>query len=146
MSSCEGHLEALSALLDGELGPEEELELRRHVDSCETCRAWHAQLEALSTGIVHSIGRERAPRLLVHRVRRLQASSARGRATAGTAAGVALFAALVLLGQMSGSDEGASRLVEDHRWFVSGETIAVVASVPETAKAFQKAAWIVGSL
>jgi len=39
MSNCEGQLEALSALLDGELGPEEELELRRHVDARDTCWA-----------------------------------------------------------------------------------------------------------
>jgi len=35
MSVCRGQLEAVSAFLDGELPPEEELELRRHLDGCK---------------------------------------------------------------------------------------------------------------
>lgn len=131
MSNCEGHWEALSALLDGELRQDEELELRCHVDACDTCRAWLAQLESLSTGVATSIGRERAPRLLAHRVRRLQASSWRGRAVAASAVGAAFLAALVLVGRMSEGDANASRLVEDHRRFVLGETtLALLSSDP----------------
>ncbi len=132
MSSCEGHLEALSALLDGELEPEDELELRRHVDACDTCRAWQAQLEALSTGVASSIGRDRAPRLLAHRVRRLQTSSCRGRAMGAAAVAAAVLAALVLFARMPGSDASASFLVEDHLRFVSGETaLALQSSDPD---------------
>ena len=131
MSNCEGHWEALSALLDGELRPEEEIELWRHVDACDTCRAWLAQLESLSTGVATSIGRERAPRLLAHRVRRLQISSWRARAVGAAAVGAAFLAALVLVGRMSEGDANASRLVEDHRRFVLGETtLALLSSDP----------------
>lgn len=132
MSNCNGQLEALSALLDGELGPEEELELRRHIDGCDTCRAWQAQLDALSIGVANSIGRERAPRPLLHRVRRLQKTSPRhGPRAAAVAVGSAFLAAGLLFGRMPGNDTNASRLVEDHRRFVSGETtLALLSSDP----------------
>jgi len=130
MSSCEGRLEALSTLLDGELAPEEELELRRHVDTCETCHAWRAQLEALSTGIADSIGRERAPRQLALRVRRLETVSWRGRAAAATAAAVVVVAvaALVFFGRTSPGGGSASLLIDDHHRFVSGASALAVAS------------------
>lgn len=128
MSNCEGQLEVLSALLDGELGPEEELELRRHVDACDTCRAWQTQLDALSIGVANSIGRERAPRLLVHRVHGLQTSFWRGRIVGAAAVGAAFLAAWVLLGPMPESETSASRLVEDHHRFVSGETTLALLS------------------
>lgn len=131
MSNCEGQLEALSALLDGELGPEEELELRRHVDACDTCRAWQTQLDALSSGVANSIGRERAPRPLVQRVHGLQTSSWRGRDVAAAVAAAACLAVWLLLGPMPGSETSASRLVEDHHRFVSGETtLALLSSDP----------------
>lgn len=129
MSSCEGRLEALSALLDGELDPEEELELRRHVDTCEACRAWRAQLDGLSTAVARSIGRERAPRQLALRVRRLETVSWRHRAAAGAAAAAAvLFAALVLFGRTPPGDGSAALLVDDHHRFVSGASALAVPS------------------
>lgn len=67
-SSCPGRLEEISALVDGELAPDEELELRRHADECATCTAWRAQLEALSASVARSLGRERAPHALSERV------------------------------------------------------------------------------
>lgn len=135
MASCQGRLEALSAFLDDELAPEEELELRRHVDVCDTCRAWQVQLEALSTGVADSIGRERAPQPLVHRVRRLQTSSWRVRAVVSAAVGAAFLSALVFLGRMPASDASASRLVEDHLRFVSGETTLALVSSDRAAVA-----------
>jgi len=128
MASCEGRLEALSALLDGELAPEEELELRRHLDTCEACQAWRARLEELSTAVAHTIGRERAPRPLALRVRRLETLSWRGRAAAATAAAAVLLGALVLLGRPPARGGGESLLVEDHHRFVSGETTLALAS------------------
>jgi anti-sigma factor RsiW len=129
MSSCEGRLEALSALLDGELAPEEELELRRHVDTCEACQAWRTQLGGLSTAVARSIGRERAPRQLALRVRRLETVSWRGRAAAAAsaAAGV-LVAALVWFGQTAPRDGSAALLIEDHHRLVSGASALAIPS------------------
>lgn len=70
-SSCPGRVEALSALLDGELDREEELELRRHLERCEVCAAWRADLEGLSRALARELRRERAPRRLGERVAQL---------------------------------------------------------------------------
>lgn len=128
MSSCEGRLEALSALLDGELAPDEELELRRHVDTCGACQAWRTRLDGLSTAVAHSIGRERAPRQLAFRVRRLEAVSWRGRAAAAMAAAAVLVGALVLFGRAPEEAGSASLLIEDHHRFVSGASALAVPS------------------
>ncbi len=127
MSSCEGRLEALSALLDGELAPEEELDLRRHVDTCDACQAWRVQLEGLSSAVAHSIGRERAPRPLALRVRRLETVSWRGRAAAAAAAAAVVFAALLFFGRTPGGGS-ASLLIHDHHRFVSGASALAVSS------------------
>jgi anti-sigma factor RsiW len=129
MSSCAGRLEVLSALLDGELAPEEELELRRHVDTCEACQAWRTQLEGLSTAVARSIGRERAPGQLALRVRRLETVTWRGRAAAAaSAAAVVVMAAFLLFGRTPPGGESAALLIEDHHRFVTGEAALAVAS------------------
>jgi len=134
MASCEGRLEALSALVDGELGSEEELELRRHVDSCETCQAWRAQLDGLSNAVARSIGRQRAPRELAFRVRRLETVSWRGRAAsvASVAAlALVLVAAVAFFERPPPGSGSEALLLEDHHRFVSGgSALAVPSSDP----------------
>lgn len=44
---CEAVTEKLSAFLDGELGSSEELDVQRHLTSCETCRAEFEQFDAM---------------------------------------------------------------------------------------------------
>jgi len=129
MASCAGRLEELSALLDSELAPEQELELRRHADTCEACQAWRARLEGLSSMVSSSLGRERAPRQLAVRVRRIETGSWRGRgAAAASAAAVLLVAAAVFFGRTPPGDGGAALLIEDHHRFVSGEAALAVPS------------------
>lgn len=128
MHSCPGRLEEISALLDGELGHDEELELRRHLDACEVCAAWRTHLEGLSKGVAASLGRERAPRTLAHRVGRLQPPGWRRWAAAGVAAAAVLVGAVVLLGRPAADDAAAIQLVEDHRRLVSGQTALAVPS------------------
>lgn len=128
MRSCPGRLEEVSAFLDGELASDEELEFRRHVDTCDVCAAWRAHLEALSRGVAASLGRERAPRTLAHRVERLQPPAWRRRAGAGVAAAAVLVVAVLLLGRTGGGDAAAIQLIGDHRRLVSGETALAVPS------------------
>lgn len=127
MSSCPGRVEEISAFLDGELASHEELEIRRHLDACSVCTAWRAQLEALSRGVASSLGQERAPRTLAHRVQRLQPPAWRPRAVAGVAAAAFVGAAL-LLSRTNGGEASAIQLIEDHRRLVSGETALSVPS------------------
>jgi anti-sigma factor RsiW len=127
MTECRGRLEAVSALVDGELSPEEELDLRRHVDACEVCAAWRRQLEALSAGVAASLGRERAPRALTREIERLAPKRGRlGIVAASLVAAIAAAAVLVILLQRA---ELASGLfVDDHRKLVSGRTALAVPS------------------
>lgn len=130
MTECRGRVEASSALMDGELAPDEELELRRHLDVCATCAAWQRQLEALSTGVASSLRRTRAPRGLVREIARLAPRRARTGAIGASllAAAAAAVAALVILPRT----ELTSRLLlDDHRRLVSGtEQLAVPSSDP----------------
>lgn len=128
MSSCAGRVEEISALLDGELASDEELELRRHVDTCEVCAAWRTHLEAFSRGMAGSLGRERAPRTLAHRVARLEPSAWRRWTAAGIATAAALVGAALLLGRTNGGEASASRMVADHRRLASGEAALAVPS------------------
>jgi len=133
-SGCEGQLEALSALLDGELDAAEELELRRHLDACEACQAWRAQLDGLSAAVARSIGRERAPRQLALRLRagRIERPSWRRRAAGGVVVAAVALAAVVLLGRTSPEGASATALVEDHQRFTSGASaLAVPSSDPD---------------
>lgn len=127
-TECRGRPEDLSALLDGELTATEELELRRHLDTCAACQTWRQQLTALSSGIAACLGRERAPRSLARRIEALAPRRMRReiRAAAGVAA-AALAASLLFL--LPGSELPAERLLlADHHEFVSGGTALAVPS------------------
>lgn len=130
MSSCKGRLETISALFDGELTPGEELDLRRHIDTCEACQAWRDQLGGLSAAVARSIGRERAPYPLVLRIHRLEAVSWRAWAAgaAVAAAAVLAFAALVFYGRTAPGDGSGFFLIEDHQRFVSGASALAIPS------------------
>lgn len=129
MSECRGRLEAVSALVDGELAPEEELELRLHLDACEVCAAWRHQLEALSAGLASSLGRERAPRTLAWQVERLAPRRRQRGAFAAVLAGASAAAAAIALWLVLPPNELASELLlDDHRNLVSGRTALAVPS------------------
>jgi anti-sigma factor RsiW len=133
MTDCRGRLEELSALIDGELGVEEEIGLRRHLDGCDECAAWRSQLDALSRRIATCAGRERAPHALVAQLAQLrQPSGWRRPALAAGAAG--LLGGVVLLGHAGEDRESA--LFEDHHRLVSGATaLAVESSDPKVVVA-----------
>lgn len=150
MPSCPGRIEDISAFLDGELDRDEELELRRHLDDCELCAAWHDRLELFSEGLARSLGRERAPASLARRVGVLRRPTGSQRVAIGLAGMAALVAAALLLGRTidggvagsiagvsheslvdPGSDRNAAfalQLIEDHHRWTSGETALVVSS------------------
>jgi len=133
MAECPGRHEAISALLDGELSPDEELELRRHLDRCPRCAAWRKCLEALSAGVARSLARERAPQDLGQRVGDL--------APRGAVGGMlALAAAVLVAGALVGPHPGvstATSLVRDHaRLVAAGARLAAPSSDPgEVARA-----------
>jgi anti-sigma factor (TIGR02949 family) len=51
MTSCDTTLDLLSTYVDGEIAPAEELELRRHLDVCESCRSRVETLLALKEAV-----------------------------------------------------------------------------------------------
>src|SRR5206468_5990604 len=54
MSACAMELERLSAYVDGELEPAEELDLRRHLDTCGACARAVETLLALKEAVATS--------------------------------------------------------------------------------------------
>lgn len=127
MTECRTHLEALSALLDGELAADEELALRRHLDDCGSCRVWRRHLETLSKSVASSLGRERAPRALAREVQRLAPARQRVLSAAAVVAVTAAIGVVVL----SRAELSSGVFVEDHRSLVSGRTpLAVPSSDP----------------
>jgi anti-sigma factor RsiW len=130
MARCDGRLEQVSALLDGELDGEDELELRRHLDVCDVCTAWRMQLEALSASVAASLGRERAPRSLAHRVDRLAVGTAPGTRVLVTLAGVAAVATLSWLGLtlLRPVPDFEKALLRDHQRLVAGGVALAVPS------------------
>lgn len=154
MASCPGRIEDVSAFLDGELDRDEELELRRHLDDCELCAAWHDRLELFSEGLARSLQRERAPASLARRVGGLRRPTWPPRAAIGLAGMAALVTVALLLGRtIDGGADGviheglveprsdrnpaaALQLIEDHHRWTSGETALVVSSsdASETAR------------
>jgi anti-sigma factor RsiW len=156
MASCPGRIEDISAFLDGELDRDEELELRRHLDDCELCTAWHDRLELFSEGLARSLGRERAPASLARRVGGLRRPTWPQRVGIGLAGMAAVFAAALLLDRTTDGTDGANgqgewevdgflhqgavdprserhaaaalQLIEDHHRWTSGETTLVVSS------------------
>src|SRR5260370_27307500 len=78
MTRCEVQFERLSAFVDGELDPREELELRRHIERCDRCRSIVETLLATKAAVAstaevrpvpHSL-RERVSELVTERPRR----------------------------------------------------------------------------
>jgi len=158
MASCPGRIEDISSFLDGELDRDEELELRRHLDDCELCAAWHDRLELFSDGLARSLGRERAPASLARRVGVLQRPTWPHRVAIGLGGMAALATAALLLdrtvdrgagGHLDGradrsvdglfqenvgdprSDRSAwatQQLIEDHHRWTAGETALVISS------------------
>lgn len=127
MSECRGRLEAVSAFIDGELSPEEELELRRHLDGCDICASWRRQLEEVSNATASSLRRERAPQALAYEIERLAPKRRRlGLVAAGLAAAVVAAAALAVF--LTRTELASGVFVEDHRTLVSGRTTLAVPS------------------
>ncbi len=126
-TECRGRPEELSALLDGELGADEELALRRHLDVCPNCQIWRRQLTELSAGIAACIGRERAPQSLARRIESLSPRRGLWYGPAAAAALVAVATSLVWL--LPGSELPSERaLLADHHKLVSGGTALAVPS------------------
>lgn len=71
MRTCEIAFETLSAYVDGELSREAELELRRHLDGCEGCRARVEGLLALKEAVTASVEVRPVPHTLRERLRAL---------------------------------------------------------------------------
>src|SRR5688572_6398827 len=68
---CEEIQEAISALVDAELGPDEEREVRRHLDECARCRERFDALDR-AAGLVGALeGPQPAPDFLARLDRRL---------------------------------------------------------------------------
>jgi len=139
--SCPGRVEAISALLAGELGEAEELELRRHLDGCARCVAWRAELEGLSDALARELRRERAPRRLGERVaglapRRVGPLTRPSRPAAVAALGAAVLAAvLVVAWALYPPPSFEAALVADHRKLVSGRVaLHAPASDPEAVE------------
>ena len=64
MTPCMKTLEDLSAFVDGELGPEEELALRRHLDTCVSCQQMVNMLAALKEMVARTAEVHPLPRSL----------------------------------------------------------------------------------
>jgi len=54
MTPCTKTLEDLSAFIDGELAPEEELALRRHLDACSSCQQMTQIFSALKETVTRT--------------------------------------------------------------------------------------------
>lgn len=73
-----GHLgERLHALIDRELGPEDEAKARAHLAACETCRVTHAKLAGAVTAVA-ALGRSRASEGFAARVLKRVRAERRG--------------------------------------------------------------------
>src|SRR5262245_23832772 len=77
MTECNTSLELLNAYVDGESVPPEELELRRHLDSCETCRRQVETLLALKAAVAASAETRPVPHTLRERLGPLARKSTR---------------------------------------------------------------------
>ena len=128
MGSCSGQFEEISAFLDGELTGDQELELRRHLDECESCAAWRVQLEAFSAGVARSLGQERAPHSLSERVQGLAPRFWRRSLAVAVLTPVLGALAVFALWSARPADSFEAALLEDHHRLISGGTALDVAS------------------
>lgn len=89
--------ELLDAFLDGELDPEGEQHLRRHLEQCEACRRYVEQVKNLK-GAFSSMGRLSAPPELLSRIKEQAATRRRSWWLSGPfLAAVSVAAALVVV-------------------------------------------------
>jgi anti-sigma factor RsiW len=136
MTRCKVEFETLSAFVDGELDPREELDLRRHLEMCQQC---HAILDALlgTKAAVASTAEVRAvPHSLRVHVSRLTGQVPRKRQiwlfpvialTAAVLVSIATYRAVI--GQRSTRAEHlAEALVEDHTHYLGASDAIQVAS------------------
>lgn len=66
---CGEVLEAISLILDGELSPEDCVELQYHLERCAVCFGRHETERLFKELVRNKCGCEPAPAMLVHRIR-----------------------------------------------------------------------------
>ena len=136
MMQCDTQLDVLSAYVDGELAPPEELELRRHLDVCEPCRSRVETLLALKEVVAASAETRPVPHTLRERLGMLAPAEGRrffGRRTwlTGLAAGLLLAVGIggwLLLRPATQADVVTEALVADHVHFLQVPDVLEIAS------------------
>ncbi len=145
MMACNTPLDLLSAYVDGELAPPEELELRRHLDVCETCQRQVETLLALKGAVAASAETRPVPHTLRERLATLakpRTGRFRGRRPwlAGLAAGLVLAVGVTgwfMLRPPTHTDVVTEALVADHLHFLQvPDAVEVASNDPQ-----QIAAW-----
>jgi len=144
MSACPMELERLSAYVDGELAPADELDLRRHLDTCAACARTVETLLTLKEAVATSSEVRPVPHTLRERLAALAEPRRRAwrpRLVHATALAAALLAAVVgarwVLRPAGPGDRVAEALVADHLHFLQvPDALEVVSDDPE-----QIAAW-----
>jgi anti-sigma factor RsiW len=139
MTRCELPFETLSAYADGQLQPDQELEVRRHLDECTPCRHVIDTLLQMNEAVASASEVHPVPHGLRERVNQL-ASSKPLRSKRSVWAALALAAALLVavgLGLWARWSEGAAAdqlaqaLIEDHlRYLKIPDAIQVASSDP----------------
>lgn len=115
-TECPGCVEALSALMDGELDAAGELDLRRHLDACSVCEALRGDLEELSVALTTTVGRTPAPRALARRLTARRPG--RSLSTIGVSAAIVMLAAAIVWG-LRGDGSADADMVSDHRRLIA---------------------------
>jgi len=140
MTRCNTPFDPLNAYVDGQLAPAEELELRRHLDVCETCRSGVETLLALKNVVAGSAETRPVPHTLRQRLGTLAERSSgrsfvRGWGLAVVAAALAAGLLLALgvtrwrmLGRSAEADVVAEALVTDHVHFLAMPDALEIAS------------------
>jgi anti-sigma factor RsiW len=127
MTPCATRFEPLNAYVDGELGPAEELDLRRHLDVCESCRAEVDGLLALKEAVARSAEVRPVPHTLRERLATLDQPHARRRVgrlmvLAALAAGVLIAVGVTRLADRARHAKPPDRVIEalvaDHLHFL----------------------------
>jgi anti-sigma factor RsiW len=136
MTPCAARFEPLNAYVDGELEPAEELDLRRHLDVCESCRAQVDGLLALKEAVAGSAEVRPVPHTLRERLATLGQPRARG--WMGGLVALAALAALALIAvgvtrlsdrtRQAEPDRVIEALVADHLHFLQVQDAVELAS------------------
>jgi len=136
MTACNTSLELLNGYVDGESVPPEELELRRHLDSCETCRRQVETLLALKAAVAASAETRPVPHTLRERLGPLARKSTRRylrrrRWLLGLAAGVLIAVGVtgwLVLRPQGRADLVAEALVARHLYFLQDPKAVQIAT------------------